>query len=185
MSEDFNKVCTACKETKDLELFYADPKGKSGRASQCKECICKKAREYKIHKIEKDPSFFKRKEKASRELKREKEPDYFAHTNKEYRARLKASGDTSGKDYHLRRKYGITYDEYMQMAEDQGFCCEVCKTHKDELGSQGLCVDHCHTTGRVRALLCQGCNSAVGYVKENALTAERLVEYIREVCNNG
>jgi len=67
---------------------------------------------------------------------------------------------------HLKRKYGITLEQYDQMLEAQGGGCAICARAP---GKQVLAVDHCHETGRVRALLCSGCNRSIGYY-----------EYVRE-----
>lgn len=52
-------------------------------------------------------------------------------------------------------KYHITQIEYDSILKEQGGVCAICKT----LGtSRGLCVDHCHTSGKVRGILCHTCN---------------------------
>lgn len=46
------------------------------------------------------------------------------------------------------------------MVEAQGGVCAICKQPPRE--GQSLAVDHCHDSGRVRAVLCQGCNRWLG-----------------------
>ena len=62
---------------------------------------------------------------------------------------------------HYRRKYGITVEQFDEMYEKQGGKCFICE--KEEATH----VDHCHDSGDVRALLCNGCNSAIGLFKED------------------
>src|ERR1044072_8714070 len=61
---------------------------------------------------------------------------------------------------HLMRKYGISMEQYAQMLESQGGVCAICG--KPPKGEKPLAVDHCHQSGRVRALLCPACNRFVG-----------------------
>lgn len=88
------------------------------------------------------------------------------------------------RNAHLKHRYGITLDEYDAMAEAQGGVCAVCgrpPTAKNTRAhwSGKLCVDHCHDTNRVRGLLCNDCNLAVGYGKtERVLLAA--AAYLRD-----
>jgi len=78
----------------------------------------------------------------------------------------------------LKREYNMTQDDYDQMLQEQDFCCAICKRHMTEF-KRNLAVDHNHTTGEIRGLLCGNCNRTVGFVKENPEIAESLVRYIR------
>lgn len=62
--------------------------------------------------------------------------------------------------WRFRTRYGITLDEYEAMLAAQGGRCAICGK---QAGKRRLSVDHNHATGKVRALLCIGCNVAVGY----------------------
>ena len=59
--------------------------------------------------------------------------------------------------YNLKRKYGITVEQYNQMLKNQNHCCAVCDRHEDEFKIK-LAVDHNHVTGEIRGLLCSHCN---------------------------
>lgn len=63
------------------------------------------------------------------------------------------------KDYHFRRRYGISLDDYYVMVERQEGRCRVCS----KVYGAKLFVDHCHRTGRVRGLLCRSCNTLLGW----------------------
>ena len=73
----------------------------------------------------------------------------------------------------LAAKYGITLDEYTAMYEVHGGKCAMC-----ERGFAVLDVDHDHKTGRVRGLLCRGCNTLLGHVEKRAGLIERAKEYL-------
>lgn len=85
---------------------------------------------------------------------------------------------------HVKRTYGLNPDEYLQMILDQNNCCAIC--HKPEMKTtkQGdtspLCVDHCHKTGKVRALLCAKCNGMLGMVDDSEDHLNAAIEYLRQ-----
>lgn len=76
----------------------------------------------------------------------------------------------------LWEKYKLTLDQYLELVEAQGGACAICR-RKPPAGAR-LCVDHCHTTGAVRALLCIPCNVMVGvYENHHQAAAEYLARY--------
>jgi hypothetical protein len=83
-------------------------------------------------------------------------------------------------DYYLLNTYGMTKEEYDQRLEEQGGVCanEACDYGLDE--DHTLCVDHCHSTGKIRGLLCNWCNSAEGFLKSDVQVAEGLIKYMRK-----
>lgn len=80
----------------------------------------------------------------------------------------------------MRRKYGITIEQYNEMfAKQNGKCAnDLCGKHQSEI-TKSLVVDHCHVTNKVRGLLCAGCNLALGNTYESAARLEGLAKYIR------
>jgi hypothetical protein len=69
------------------------------------------------------------------------------------------------KDSELRRLYGITINEYLTMLSKQGEFCKNCKQEcKTKLS---LSVDHDHKSGKIRGLLCNRCNRAIGMFEDN------------------
>lgn len=76
------------------------------------------------------------------------------------------------------RKYGITLQDYDEMYAAQNGKCAICGT--DVPGGPGrFSVDHCHKSGRVRALLCTWCNCGLGNFKDNPARLEKAAKYIR------
>lgn len=65
---------------------------------------------------------------------------------------------------HIKRKYGLTKDQYMALLEAQGGVCAIC--HQPDPRGIQLSVDHDHKTLRVRGLLCLPCNRHVGYFEK-------------------
>ena len=78
----------------------------------------------------------------------------------------------------LRRLYGITLEEYDKMLSDQEYRCAICDKHQDEFKKK-LHVDHCHTTGKIRGLLCQKCNQGLGLFGDNKNLLIKASEYLK------
>lgn len=71
---------------------------------------------------------------------------------------------------HVKRKYGLTQEQYLQMLEEQNGVCAIClnpenKVHKGNQKSM-LSVDHDHETGAVRGLLCDRCNTGLAAFRD-------------------
>jgi hypothetical protein len=77
----------------------------------------------------------------------------------------------------LRRQYGITVEEYAWMTHAQNRGCALCGEQNPH--GKDLAVDHCHVTGKVRALLCDKHNQALGMVGDNPDLLDKLAAYIR------
>lgn len=86
------------------------------------------------------------------------------------------------RNTELKKQYGITLDQWEKMHEEQGGVCAICKACESEKSTRysNLAVDHCHATGRVRGLLCNACNRAVGFLQDDPARARRLAEYLEE-----
>ena len=88
----------------------------------------------------------------------------------------------SGKGWenHLRNTYGITTQEYSELFINQNGCCKICGVHQIELRRK-LEVDHNHTTGRVRSLLCGKCNKLLGFVEKNTQCVLIMLDYLKDL----
>ena len=82
------------------------------------------------------------------------------------------------RERHLVRKYGVTLATYDDMLAAQGGLCAICGTTEDTQHNRVFHVDHCHTTGRVRGLLCRGCNHVLGHLKDDPSKLERAIAYL-------
>jgi len=83
------------------------------------------------------------------------------------------------RDQHLRRRYGITIQEYTEILEAQGNCCATCGAKEPGGRWKSFAVDHDHKTGKVRGMLCKSCNIALGEVDDNLQTLHAMVEYLK------
>ena len=78
---------------------------------------------------------------------------------------------------HRLTRYGITLQDYEDLLTRQYGSCKICLRSFEQL--KRVCVDHNHETGKVRALLCGQCNSALGLVREKEFILARLLAYLR------
>ena len=77
----------------------------------------------------------------------------------------------------LMRNYGIDLNTYNLIYNKQKGKCAICGIHQSEL-SKSLCVDHDHTTGEVRGLLCSNCNALLGYSKDKIDILKNAIKYL-------
>jgi hypothetical protein len=85
-------------------------------------------------------------------------------------------------DRYLTRIYGITLADYYRMYEEQEGLCKICQTEGFTMKAchkLKLVVDHCHTTGVVRGLLCHNCNRALGLLHDDLDCLDRAKEYLK------
>jgi hypothetical protein len=80
--------------------------------------------------------------------------------------------------HNLKKKYGISLQDYEDMFDRQEGLCVICQT-PPKIG-QLLCVDHDHKTGKVRQLLCQRCNSTLGRIENNPGLLQKMIDYLQE-----
>jgi hypothetical protein len=80
---------------------------------------------------------------------------------------------------HYFKKYGITFEEYVDMAEQRNQKCDICGNVSDHRYKK-LVVDHCHSTGKIRGLLCFSCNSILGNAKDNISNLQNAIKYLEK-----
>lgn len=78
----------------------------------------------------------------------------------------------------MRRAYGIRQDEFDALLARQDGKCAVCGGGPNGPGTR-LHIDHCHTSNRIRGLLCAKCNTAVGLLGDDPKRADALAAYLR------
>ena len=83
------------------------------------------------------------------------------------------------KSEKLKLRYGLTYEQWEDMRKSEDYSCMACGITEEEIGGV-LDVDHCHTTGKARGLLCNACNTSLGRMNENAEALRALADYIED-----
>lgn len=91
-------------------------------------------------------------------------------SNKKARDKHKSNPDTE-RDRNLKRKYGISLEEYNSLLSKQKGVCLLCNKPERSRSKHGkmnsLAVHHCHRTGKILGLCCFSCNSLMGYFKDD------------------
>lgn len=121
----------------------------------------------------------KNKEKRDLYLKewRLKNPTYVRDNMRTWRANNLERSRKQSNNNKLLQKYGISSEEKIAMLASQGGQCATCDSRTPN-HKNGWSVDHCHATGKVRGILCHGCNIALGLTKDNPHVLRALANYI-------
>ena len=145
------KKCGKCGLLKESAEFSKKKSSKDGLNHCCKPCDRERNKEWSLKNSEKKKA-----------------------TRKKY----KWKGKTPYcRDKMLRSTYGITSEDYVRQLELQNGCCAICGKHHTK-ENKALAVDHCHTTGKVRGLLCWRCNSSIGRFEDNVSILSAAIEYL-------
>lgn len=153
------KNCGECKKDLTYDLFPNNKNTKDGLSHYCKKCCVKKTMESRNREKTINPLTGKRNYK--------KKYNQYAVNSKDYI-----------RNSVLKTKYKINLEIYNQMILDQNNKCAICNRHTNIL-PKALDVDHCHTTGKVRGLLCGKCNMGIGYFQDNPEIIEKALNYIK------
>ena len=160
------KICARCNEEKSFDQF-----GKKGNGYQsyCIPCRRIKQKEW----IAADP---KRSEKVRKRAAdwAKNNPERVKASNDKYRKKnLKTIKERSAHQ-HRKRTYGLSEEDYTRILEKQNGLCAICQSDIK------LWVDHDHSTGIVRGLLCPSCNTLVGYIETHGSLIDRASKYIKD-----
>lgn len=178
------RVCRTCGESKSLDEMAMSTSGhgkhrKMVRGHHCKTCKNAQAREWR----KKNPD----KVRAS-SLRRKDRPGFIENKRAYMNQRYHSWDMDTKRDIAFRRAYGISLAEYQDMERQQQGLCAICGEPPNKDIRPGiLVVDHCHTGGQVRGLLCSTCNLAIGYFKDNPdclLSAAAYLLKNSDVLNN-
>jgi hypothetical protein len=146
------KTCKACGASKPLSDYYANPAGRQGTRPECKNCTRASRKQWYEKNREREIQRVLAWQREHPEMLRER-MDAF---------RVAGKKKISDRRSHLKRKYGLTLEDFDAMLESQGGGCAICgRPDADN-------VDHDHETGRVRGILCWNCNVAIGQFEDDA-----------------
>jgi len=151
VDEIITKKCKKCGETD----FY-----KSGG---CKNCVKARNNKYRAEHPEEARARHKK-------YHAEHHEEHCAYNKKHY-----AEHREEARAIALMRNYGITIEEYDNMFAAQNGICAICG--KPQNGKR-LFVDHNHETDKVRGLLCQNCNIALGHMGDDAQLLIKAIDYL-------
>jgi hypothetical protein len=100
-----------------------------------------------------------------------------------YQKQWRANNPDKVRNSDFKRYYGITLDEFNQMHKDQNGLCAICGGEENAVNPttqkiRNMAVDHCHETGKVRALLCTSCNSIIGHADDSVEVLKKAAQYL-------
>ena len=173
------KKCSKCGLEKPLALFYKQPLGKFGLMAHCKVCSNNYHTEWINKKYNKVcPSCSKELPRGAFHKARDRFSGLASHC-KECRAKRYPYDPAAHRKVHLRNRYGLEWESYISLFLSQNERCKICGSKLD-LTNKDTHLDHCHTTGKVRAFLCRGCNLGIGAFKEDIKKLKLAVTYLEE-----
>lgn len=90
-------------------------------------------------------------------------------------------GWTDSEDKRMRKTYGLSKEQYDKLLEMQGGVCKICGAEPKSVRAinRRLSVDHIHGTHKVRGLLCNRCNVAIGFMDEDISFLESAIQYLK------
>ncbi len=130
----------------------------------CSKCK-KKKHEIEFDKDKHTKSGFRSHCKTCRKLYKTNNKIEISYYNKVYRFN------------RLIKEFSITKDDYNKLFEEQKGNCAICGRHQSEF-KMALSIDHDHTTGRIRGLLCHICNTGLGMFKDQKDLLEKAIKYL-------
>lgn len=99
---------------------------------------------------------------------------YYAE-NKEKISQRESQTTDRIRERHLKHKYNVSLAEYNDLLVKQNYVCAICATSINK-----LCVDHDHTTKKVRGILCLTCNSALGKFHDSTEILHKAIAYLND-----
>jgi hypothetical protein len=83
--------------------------------------------------------------------------------------------------------YGMNEDDYQKILKVQNHVCAICKKPEKTTRNtkvKKLAIDHCHAKNKIRGLLCQFCNSLIGYANDSIEILENAISYLKNTKIN-
>jgi len=159
--------CSKCGEIKSI----ADFTFRTDKGTHRKTChTCTNARQRRWYNVPENSQRVRKKTNRYKKNNKEKHNKL----NRKYRA----VGKPWYKEYLLRKRlkrYGLTKEQYVELLVLQNFRCKICLKKADNLR-----IDHDHESGKVRGLLCNACNLALGLFRDNTQVLNDAKKYISE-----
>lgn len=174
------KICNKCKTDKPIKDFSKNKHTKYGFCNTCKECSLNLLRNWV--KLPVDPISDT---KHCNTCNTNKPIQEFTNNRGGSDGLSSKCRDCSRKE-KFKIRYGITVEEYDIMFKNQNGRCGICNNPESENQihnrtnlPSALAVDHCHITGKIRGLLCSGCNRGLGAFRDNPVSIDKASAYLR------
>lgn len=161
------KTCSQCKLRKSLDDFYSNKCQADKKSHRCKEC-CKEDQ--------------KRIYRNNPEKQRTRRANYLSRYSEKYNASRRASR----RQNHITecsRKYGASKELLSELLKSK--VCQICgesMSFQESNIHRRPNVDHCHSTGQVRGVICGYCNNLLGRARDSVAILEKAINYLNGKC---
>lgn len=162
------KECVKCNLTKAEIEFNKNSRAKDGLCSYCKACAKLMVTIWRQSNPEK-----RKANQAAHYQKHKERYKERSRTLRQTSESYRAIQNKAQKKARLKSLYGLTEQEIIQMVERQNNKCALC--FKVFGGKQKPVVDHCHSSGVVRDILCTGCNTSLGHIEKDGFLTAALI----------
>lgn len=179
--------CQCCNQVQLLSQFNKHKLGRLGIDTTCRNC-----KQHMKDKRLQDSGALRECRKCGVKASNTEELELFVKsTNSKfgrYNICKSCHTDSDSNRYHnnslLKRvkKFGITVEQYNNFVSIQNNSCAICGKPKEEFTGRGnnFHIDHCHTSGKVRGLLCSHCNTGLGQFKDSINSLQNAIQYLRQ-----
>jgi hypothetical protein len=146
------KLCARCNKILPIEAFQLSNSSgrRDGRQSYCRPCVTEYKRAWSRAHPENITARWKRAKERNPNVSRER----------------------------VLRKYGLTLDSFEALFQKQKGKCRGCLSPL--IRGRATHIDHCHNSNKIRGLLCNNCNLAVGMLSDDPTRMRRLARYVSE-----
>ena len=153
------KKCTKCKVLKNHIFFHKKTQTKDGLNTVCKECWNASNKEWRKN----NPTFGMKNYRS-----------WVQENPVKYKETTRKKG---------LRQYGLSIEDWEDIFNKQNGVCAICnlpETVIDKGTKRRLAVDHCHSTGKIRGLLCTKCNKGIGLLNDSPEILDKASAYLRK-----
>lgn len=176
-------VCTKCIVEKDAAGFYRDARKSNGLQSYCKECVKARQRADRPARREWERANASKpgvraKLATRRRERRAMNPEAERAQQRERYAKASAKHLARSRMYSIKRRFGLTEEQYDAMASAQANLCAICMQNRSVRPTFKLSVDHDHESGAIRGLLCSNCNIGLGHFDDSPSLLRAAADYI-------
>ncbi len=168
------KKCNLCKEVKKNEYFY-----------EGKTCLLCYPQYYKNRRL-KNPEKFREYEHTKYKRHGSKIKDraskWYYNNQERAKERIMENYLENKEEINMKiqlKKYNLTEQQLIAMKKESNNKCKIC-----DLDMKKICIDHDHSTGRVRGLICNKCNSALGFFNDDINILYKAYKYLRDHESN-
>jgi hypothetical protein len=162
------KYCPKCKIEKEFEEFHPRKQAKSGFCSWCKSCV-----KQQLADVRRKNGI---KPRSHKFCPKGHDKDIVGRTET---GRCAECYKISHRERQLKQRYEITVEDYNKLLSKQNYKCAICEKLQVNLAHR-LSIDHNHITGKIRGLLCNPCNIALGHFYDSLTNLEKAIEYLRQ-----